>query len=109
MESFIAGRNLIVGWGRFFSTVDTVSYVETTISDPYDATTIVREISEYLYPESIDADRIDYFKGFLTSGLGEVYWTGAWGDYVGGDDTTARTRLDELLIAMVNAAEFQIM
>lgn len=109
MESFIAGRNLIAGWGRFVSTVDSVKYVESTISDPYDATTVVREISEYLYPEVIDADRIEYFKGFLTSGIGDVYWTGAWGDYVGGDDTTARTRLDELLIAMVNAAEFQIM
>ncbi len=109
MESFIAGRNLIAGWGRFVSTVDSVKYVESTISDPYDATTVVREISEYLYPEAIDADRIEYFKGFLTSGIGDVYWTGAWGDYVGGDDTTARTRLDELLIAMVNAAEFQIM
>lgn len=109
MESFIAGRNLIAGWGRFVSTVDSVKYVESTISDPYDATTVVREISEYLYPEAIDADRIEYFKDFLTSGIGDVYWTGAWGDYVGGDDTTARTRLDELLIAMVNAAEFQIM
>ena len=109
IESFIAGRNLIAGWGIFSSIVDAVSFVDQTISDPNDATTVVTEIADYLFPEAIDNDRIDYFKGFLTSGLGDVYWTGAWGDYIGGDDTTARSRLDELLTAMVNAAEFQIM
>ena len=109
IESFLAGKDLIAGWGRFVSIVDSVAYVESTISDPYDATTLVTEIAEYLYPESIDSDRIDYFKEILTSSLGDVYWTGAWADYVGGDDSTARTRLNELLTAMVNAAEFQLM
>lgn len=109
MESFIAGRDLIAGWGRFESVVDSVAYVESVVSNPYDASTVVTEIADYLYPESVDSARLDYFKDYLTSGLGDVYWTGAWGDYVGGDDTTARTRLDELLTAMVNAAEFQLM
>lgn len=109
IESFLYGRDLIAGWGRFSSVVDSVKYVETTISNPYDAETVVREIAEYLYPESIDQDRIDYFKDLLSNSLGDEYWTGAWSDYIGGDDTTTRIRLDQLLIAMVNAAEFQLM
>ena len=108
IDSFLTGNNLISG-GKFESIVDSVAYVESTISDPYDATTIVKEIAQYLYPEEINEDRIDYFKEILTGSLGDVYWTGAWGDYKGGDDTTARIRLNELLTAMVNAAEFQIM
>lgn len=109
IESFLLGKDLIAGWGRFTSIVDSIAYVESTISNPYDANTVVTEIADYLYAETIDQDRIDYFKGILTSSLGDVYWTGAWGDYVGGDDTTTRIRLDELLTAMVNAAEFQLM
>ncbi len=109
MDSFLMGKNLITGGGSFESIVDSVAYVQSTISNPYDATTIVTEIAQYLYPEDIDQDRVDYFKDILTGTLGDVYWTGAWADYLGGDDTTARIRLNELLTAMVNAAEFQIM
>lgn len=109
MDSFLMGKNLITGGGSFESIVDSIEYVESTISNPYDATTIVSEIAQYLYPEDIDQDRVDYFKDILTGTLGDVYWTGAWADYIGGDDTTARIRLNELLTAMVNAAEFQIM
>ena len=109
MDSFLMGKNLITGGGSFESIVDSIEYVKSTISNPYDATTIVSEIAQYLYPEDIDQDRVDYFKDILTGTLGDVYWTGAWADYIGGDDTTARIRLNELLTAMVNAAEFQIM
>ena len=109
IDSFLTGKNLITGGGRFESVVDSVAYVESTISNPYDATTIVAEIAQYLYPEGLDQDRVNYFKDILTGTLGDVYWTGAWADYLGGDDTTARIRLNELLTAMVNAAEFQIM
>ena len=109
MDSFLMGKNLITGGGSFESIVDSIEYVQSTISNPYDATTIVSEIAQYLYPEDIDQDRVGYFKDILTGTLGDVYWTGAWADYLGGDDTTARIRLNELLTAMVNAAEFQIM
>lgn len=109
IESFLAGRNLIAGWGRFVSVVDSIAYVENAISNPFSAETIVIEISDYLYTEAIDDTRIEYFKGFLTNTLGDAYWTGAWGEYLNGDDTTARIRLDELLTAMVNAPEFQLM
>ena len=109
IDSLLSGKNLITGGGKFESIIDSVDYVESTISNPFDATTIVTEIAQYLYPEDISHARIDYFKEFLTGTLGDVYWTGAWGDYKGGDDTTARIRLNELLKAMVNAAEFQIM
>ena len=109
IDSFINGKNLITGGGRFDSIVDSIVYVQSVVSNPYDAKTIVTEIALYLYPESIYEDRINYFKVILTGTLGDSYWTGAWADYIGGDDTTARIRLNELLIAMVNAPEFQIM
>ncbi len=109
IQSFIGGKDLMVNSGRFTSVVDSVKYVESTISNPYDANTVVTEIAEYLYPESINSDRIDYFKGILSGSLGDEYWTGAWVDYIGGDDTTSRIRLNELITAMVNAAEFQLM
>ena len=68
-------------------------------------------MTDLLYPESIDSDRINYFKSFLIDeGFPDYYWTGVWNQYINdNDDTTVRTRLDALVIAMINAAEFQLM
>ena len=37
IESFLTGKNLIAGLEKFTSIVDSVAYIESTISDPYDA------------------------------------------------------------------------
>jgi len=68
-------------------------------------------MTDLLYPESIDSDRINYFKSFLVDeGFPDYYWTGVWDQYINdNDDTTVRTRIDALVIAMINAAEFQLM
>ena len=53
---------------------------------------------------------MNYFVNFLIDGYNEYYWSSEWGKYVNtGDTSVIKTRLDDLVIALVNAAEFQLM
>lgn len=110
IESLIEGRNTISG-GDIYAKIDTVIFVKNKIANASDPDLLVSEIANLLYPESIDTDRINYFKNYLVDeGFPNYYWTNAWLQYINTDDeTTVRTRLDALIIAMVNAAEFQLM
>lgn len=110
IESLILGRNTFTG-GNIYTQLDTIAFVKNKIVDPTDPKLLVSEIADLLYPESIDTDRINYFKSFLVDeGFPDYYWTGVWSQYIiDNDDTTVKTRLDALIIAMVNAAEFQLM
>ena len=90
---------------------DTVDFVANpnNISDPYNSMTLVTELSELLFSESLNSDRIDYFIETLND-LDPGYWSGAWSDYVvNGNDVQVRTRLDALFTKLINAAEFQLM
>ncbi|MEX1381907.1 hypothetical protein, partial [Lutibacter sp.] len=109
IESFIAGKNTIIG-GNIYAILDAISFVENNISDPSDSIVLVIELSDLLFPESISAERVNYFVNFLIDGYNEYYWSSEWGKYVSNGDTSViKTRLDDLVIALVNAAEFQLM
>lgn len=108
IKCFLTGRNLWVKRGKFQTRLNANHYIEQTVSNPYDATTIVKEVTGYLYPESITEQRMNYFKSFLTEGMEEYNWSSAWSEYKEGNGTSSRNRLNEFLIAIVNAAEFQL-
>jgi uncharacterized protein (DUF1800 family) len=110
IESLIAGRNKIFPNDLTMVQVDTVSFVENNIENPGDITNLVTELTTYLFPEDIDTNRRDYFIGIALDGYEAYYWSGAWGAYLSdGDDVIVRNRLNALITAMVNAAEFQLM
>ncbi|WP_194766075.1 DUF1800 family protein [Tamlana sp. I1] len=110
IESFIEGKNTISN-GDIYAKLDTAAFVKKHIPNAEDPNLLVYEIAELLYPESIDTDRTNYFKSFLVDvGFPDYYWTGTWKKYLeNNDDTTIRTRLNDLITAMVNAPEFQLM
>ncbi len=109
IESFIAGKNTITS-GSIYVTLDAISFVENNISDPSDSILLVIELTDLLFPESVSTERVNYFVNFLIDGYNEYYWSSEWGKYVNtGDTSVIKTRLDDLVIALVNAAEFQLM
>ncbi|RED47596.1 DUF1800 domain-containing protein [Seonamhaeicola aphaedonensis] len=98
-----------------YTHLDTVSFVENKINpeEAKDPNTLVFALADLMYPENIDTDRINYFKTFLIGDSDNYYWTGAWLQYLNtrneSDMNVVKTRLDSLIITMVNAAEFQLM
>ncbi len=111
IESLISGRNTITNNSRIYAELDTVAFTKNKIVNPSNPITLITEISGLLYPEAIDSDRIDYFKTFLVDeGFPDYYWTDLWNQYINdNDDTSVKVRLNALITAMINAAEFQLM
>ena len=110
IESFISGRNTIFPNALIGTQINTVSFVENNINNPGIINDLITEIANYLYPESIDSNRTDYFAKIILDDYPEYYWQTTWSEYINnGDDTVVRNKLNALITAMVNAAEFQLM
>jgi len=109
IESLIYGTNTVLG-GRNYAELDTVIFAKNKLVNPGDPYELVTEIATLLYPESIDDTRRDYFVSVLLDGYNAGYWQSAWSNYLNsGETTTVKSRLDALIIAMINASEFQLM
>jgi hypothetical protein len=111
IESLIIGRNTITPNARIYAELDTVTFAKTKTENPSNPIDLITEISNLLYPEAIDSDRVNYFKTFLVDeGFPDYYWLNTWNQYINdNDDTSVRIRLNALITAMVNAPEFQLM
>ena len=110
IESLIAGKNKIFPNANIMTQFDTVAFVAEHIQTPDDINALITELTEYLYPESVQAERIDYFKDVALEGYEDYYWTEAWNTYIdNGEDVIVRTRLNALFTAIINASEFQLM
>jgi uncharacterized protein (DUF1800 family) len=109
IESLISGRNKIGNNNLIYAQLNITNYVKQHIVNPSEAISLVTELSELLYPESIDNNRIDYFKENLVEGYPDYYWTDAWLTYINSnDETIVKSRLNTLITTMINAPEFQL-
>ena len=112
IECFISGKNKISSPNTSIRVLfNSVDYVHNSghFSLASDAQTLVTEISELLYCESIDQSRIDYFMTVLNE-MDPSYWNSAWNSYLqSGNDVQVKIRLDALFTKMINAPEFQLM
>ena len=110
VESLISGKNRIFPNANIFTQLDALAFVSEHIQNPNNITDLVTGLANYLFPEVIDSERIQYFKDIALDGYDDYYWTEAWYVYENeGDDVIIRTRLNSLLTVMVNSAEFQLM
>lgn len=110
IECLITGRNALGQNGQFGSELDSVSFVENNIASPQNLNNLINDLAEYLYPFSIDQDRINYFADLVLDGYPDYYWTDTWNNFVAdGDSTIVKNKLDVLIGAMVNAPENQLM
>lgn len=110
IESLIQGKNTISS-GDTYATIDTVLFVKNNITNALDPNLLISEMADLLYPESIGTDRINYFKKILVDeSFPDYYWSSVWQKYLNDNDNfTVKTRVDALVTAMINAAEFQLM
>ena len=107
--SLLSGRNKIGNNNQIYVRLNITNYVRQHIVNPSDAIALVTELSEILYPESIDEERKIYFAENLLEGYPAYYWTNAWQEYLSTNDSSiVSSRLDALITTMINVAEFQL-
>lgn len=80
------------------------------VSDPADPAVLVQELTQYLFPEPPDAERMDYFlTTIFLNNLPAADWTYEWLNYTSsGDDSEVRIPLGRLFNAMLYAPEYQV-
>ncbi len=90
---------------------DPVAFIETFCSDPYDANTVVQEVTEYLLPELPETNRFDYLlNDIFLDGLPAYDWTYEWNDYITtGVDTEVRLMLYRFFQNLLFTGESQMM
>ncbi len=109
IESLITGRNKIFYNGKIRVELNTPNFIKNNINEPSIASDLITELVDYLYPESISIERKAYFAQNLLEGFPDYYWTNAWLEFeASGDETVVKSRLDALIIQMINAPEFQL-
>jgi len=92
--------------------LDIVAYVEdtTNVSDASDSTKLVKELTDYMFTQTIPQERFNYFlNNILLDTLAPETWTTEWNNYqTSGDDSGVRTQLERLLHAIVQTPEYQL-
>ena len=78
-------------------------------SNMLDPEIIVNDLIDYLFPESIDTDRFNYFyQDIFLDGMMPYNWTNAWMSYLNDqDDSVVKPRLEQLFTYVINSPEFQ--
>ncbi|MGV3609925.1 MAG: DUF1800 domain-containing protein [Fluviicola sp.] len=90
--------------------LDVVAFVDTYCSNPGDATILVQELVEWLFPITIDAARFNYFRDeVLLDQLPASNWTAEWANYVNtSSDVNVRLQLEALIMSMMQTPEYQL-
>ncbi len=71
---------------------------------------LVNELLNYLLPETVDADRFDYFlNDVLLDNLTDINWAFEWDNYLAtSDDMAVKPQISKLIRAILQSPEFQI-
>jgi uncharacterized protein (DUF1800 family) len=97
--------------GTMVYKLDTVAWVENNIApgDADNPAIIVNKLVQFMFPKPIPNDRINFFLNviFLGNNNGS-HWVEAWDAKIQGDDTMARTMLDDLIGGLMQTPEYQL-
>lgn len=90
--------------------LDFVKFVKDNCSQPENATSLIQELTTWLFPMQLESDRFDYFKNdILLDQLSESNWSNEWLMYINSnDDTAVRFQLEALALAMMQSPEYQL-
>ena len=90
--------------------LDIVQFVKDNCSNPANASVLMQELVDWLFPMEIDTDRFNYFKNaVLLDQLSEINWSVEWNNYINtSNDTNVRLQLESLALAMMQSPEYQL-
>jgi len=103
-KSYLGGSNTNVK-------IELPSFVKNSghFSDPGEAIILVEEMAEFMFPEKIDNDRLQYFLNNLLGGIPAEDWTYEWDAYKnGGSPDEVRIGLHNLMTALMYSEEYQL-
>ena len=111
-EMLVTGRRVLVAGTLGSTKLDSIAYFENiaNISQPDQASVVVDDLADYLFPEKPNANR----KAFLLDdifleGLNALNWQFEWANYINtNDDSDVRISADQLITVLLRTPEFQM-
>jgi uncharacterized protein (DUF1800 family) len=97
-------------YSNFLFQVDAVAFVHQSghFSDPSNATTLINECYDLLFPAKPQGGRHAYFMEALLGGLSTINWRNDWNNYLATNNkATVKVALDRLFAALVKCPEYQ--
>jgi len=110
-EMLITDRRVLAGGTLGGVVLDSINYLETEVSNPEEAGTIIDELVPYLFPELPSSGRRNYFlNDIFLEGLDPRNWKFEWQNYVAtGEDADVRIPTDQLIQVLLRTPEFQLL
>lgn len=109
-KCFLENKRSPFSNGVLCAQLDIVAWVRDNVENPGDGETIVKAMTDYLFPEPPDSDRSHYFVNDVLLGtLSEESWQVAWNDYTAtGALEVVKPRIEALFKAILYAQEYQL-
>lgn len=86
------------------------TFVDEHVSNPYKPEILVRELTDLLFPEEIDQDRLNYFVNDILLDNGSLtteMWADEWSNFKTGNNPHIEDALQPLLSALLWSQEYQ--
>ncbi|WP_367757152.1 DUF1800 family protein [Flavobacterium sp. WC2430] len=111
-ESLLDGLNRIGNNSTIAAKISISEVIKNSgiISNPSDAHILTSELSNALFAQEANTERISYFmNSFLLQGFASNYWTDSWNNYIStNNNTVVESRLKLLVIKILRAPESQM-
>ncbi|MFK8102172.1 MAG: DUF1800 family protein [Saprospiraceae bacterium] len=111
-EILLSGTRVLQGGTNGGVAFEIVPFIKNSgaISDPANASILVNELIDYLFPETPLADRAAYFLDVFLDDLSPINWSFEWANYLNTDDDSAvKIPLETLFKALISSQEFGLM
>lgn len=96
--------------GNVLLKLDVVDFVKTKCTNPTDATELLVELVQWMFPVELDSARFNYFRdAVLLDQLSAANWTTEWTNFEAtNSDVNVRPQLESLLVALMQSPEYQL-
>lgn len=106
----LTGGALIFNTGTYKWPIklDVVDFFTNNFSNLNNAHQLVTQITEYAFPQTLEAERFDQFYTLFLGGLDEANWQFEWDNFIStNDDSGVKPPLEALVHAIFNSPEYQ--
>lgn len=109
-EILTTGRRVLSTGSTGGVQTNIADWIKNNVSAPDDGTILVKEMLDYLIPETSDRDRFNYFlDDIFLADQTLADWAYEWSNYVlSDDDTEVKIPLNALVVAIMYSPEYQV-
>ncbi len=111
-DILLTGKRVLAGGNNGGVQLDIVDFIDNSgvVSNPYSASALVSDLTNYLLATEPMPDRASYFLDVFLDDLSPINWDFEWGNYkTTGNSDAIRIPLETLFRTLISSQEYQLM